>query len=455
MSNSSESGSGKRTRQTSRRRFLATTALASAAAPLGAAGSSLAQASQPSSSASGANERIVVGVIGTGSQGRGDMMAFLRNKEVEVATICDVNEAQLKRTLALLEKKPEIHRDFRRLLERKDIDAVIVATPDHWHALSTIYACQAGKDVYVEKPLALTIQEGRRMVEIARATNRVVQVGTQQRSGRHFQRAVELVRQGRLGKISLVRTWTHENQYPEGIGNPPDADPPSGLDWDMWLGPAPYHAWNPNRTSLDFRWFWDYSGGKLTDWGTHLIDIVQWAMDVDAPAWISAHGGKFYLQDNRETPDTLEVLYEYPGFLLAYSSRECNSRPVENKSYGIEFFGSDGSLFVDREGFELYPETKRVQSDEYTFRAPYMRGRGSEQHAAHVRNFLDCVKSRQRPISDVEIGHRSTTTSHLGNIAFKTHSRLHWDPATESFRDAPQEAVALLSKEYRKPWVLP
>lgn len=429
----------------SRRKFLA----ASSVAPL------LGQAPAP------ANDRIRVGVIGAGGQGRGNMGVFQRFKEFEIAALCDVNQEQLARTLQRLESKPDTYGDYRRLLDRKDIDVVIIATPDHWHALQCIHACQAGKDVYVEKPLALTIREGRRMVEAARAAKRVVQVGTQQRSGRHFQRAVELIKDGKIGRVSFVRCWTHENNYPAGIGNPPDAEPPATLDWDSWLGPAPKVPWNPNRSSTNFRWFWDYAGGKITDWGTHLIDIVHWALDVDViggPRAVSAHGGKLLLQDNRETPDTMEVVYEYAGFFMTYSSRELNARPVENKNYGIQFFGTDGSLFIDRDGFEVNPETARVDQGEYFFRSNYRNVRGGDQYqhnVNHVRNFLECLKSRERPNSDIEIGHRSTAAAHLGNIAFRRNERLRWDPVREELLGASPEARAMLSRPYRPPWKLP
>lgn len=424
-----------------RRKFVSAATLAAAAAPL-------------VRNALGANERIVVGLIGAGGMGRSDLSAFQKNPDVEVAAVCDVNQINLEKAVGMTGGKAAAYKDFRQLLERKDIDAVIVATPDHWHALPTLYACQAGKDVYVEKPLALSIVEQQRMVQAARNANRVVQVGTQQRSGKHFQRAVELVRSGKLGNISFVRTWNHENSYPEGIGSPPDSDPPPTLDWDFWLGPAPAARYNRNRAAGTFRWFWDYSGGKLTDWGTHLIDIVHWAMEVSGPTAVSASGGKYFLQDNRETPDTLEVLYEYPGFVLVYSSRECNSRGTEGKSYGIEFHGTLGTLLLDRDGFEIFPEHRR-EGDEYIPRTNLTRMRGSDQHAPHVRNFLDCVKSRQRPISDVEIGHRSTTAPHLGNIAFRTGQKVYWDPATEQLRRPTPEMTALLGREYRRPWSLP
>jgi predicted dehydrogenase len=425
-----------------RRAFVKTASMAVAAGPL-------------SRSVLGANDRIVVGMIGVGGMGRSNLGAVMRSPGVAVAAVCDVNQVNLQRALEMAGGAAESYGDFRKLLERKDIDAVMVSTPDHWHALPTIYACQAGKDVYVEKPLALTIDEQQRMVKAAREHQRVVQMGTQQRSGRHFQRAVELVRSGAIGGITSVRTWNYENRAPQGIGYPPDGDPPATLDWDMWLGPAPRVPFNLNRASGSFRWFWDYSGGKLTDWGTHLIDIVQWAMDVDGPVSATAMGGKFRLKDNRETPDTMEVNYQYPNFVLTYSYRECNARGIHGRDYGIEFYGTEGSLLVDRGGFEVIPEYRRVEGNEMVARVPASRSGSSDQHGAHVRNWLECIRSRELPISDVRAGHTTTTTSHLGNIAFRTRQKVEWDPVEEKLVNPTPEAAALVSREYRAPWRLP
>jgi predicted dehydrogenase len=405
------------------------------------------------SSVLGANERVIVGVIGCGGQGRSNMRDFLRQPEVEIAAVCDVYDTNLNEAREMTDGKATIYKDFRKLLEHKDLDAVIIATPDHWHALPMIYACDAGKDVYIEKPVSHTIVEGRKMVEAARRGKRVVQVGTQQRSGPHFQQAVELVRSGKLGKVSFARTWNSSNQFPQGIGDPPDTDPLPGLDWDMWLGPAPYVKYNRNRCLSNFRWFWDYAGGMLTDWGTHLIDIVHWAMGVDAPTSVYAAGGKHYIQDNRETPDSLEVTYEYPGFLLNYSNRILNNHGIDGRSYGIEFQGTAGTLFVDRGGFEFTPEARRVGDEMAPPGEKAFRGEGSPQHFPHVRNFIDCVKSRQTPVSDIEIGHRSTSASLLGNIALKVKQKIEWDGKKEQIV-GNAEASKLLSRDYRKPWKL-
>jgi predicted dehydrogenase len=411
----------------------------------------------------GANERVRVGVIGCGGQGNWNASDFAKQPDAQIVALCDVYEGSIKNTLAnpalrLNAEKTPMLRDFRRLLDDKNIDAVIVATPDHWHALPTIMACQAGKDVYVEKPLALTIVEGRRMIEAARKHNRVIQVGTQQRSARHFQKAVELAQAGRLGRITRVHTWNYDDEYPKGIGNPPDSDPPAGLDWDFYLGPAPKVPFNENRFLGNFRWFWDYSGGKITDWGTHLIDIVHWAMKSDSPTTVSAAGGKYFIADNRETPDTLHVTYEYPGFVMTYENRILNSRPQDGRwGYGILFYGTDATMFVDRGGFEIFPEFDGKRRDDlFTERTAAARmsvQRGDPSHFQHVRNFLDCVKSRQRPISDVEIGHRSTVAPHLGNISLRTGRKIRWDGENEKIiGDA--EAARWLSRDYRAPWKL-
>jgi predicted dehydrogenase len=402
----------------------------------------------------GANDRIRVGVIGLGREGRGVMRAFARNTDVEIAAICDVYEPQLG--VAIKEGKLEgvpTFKDFRQLLDIKDIDAVLIATPDHWHALNLIMACQANKDVYVEKPISVTVDEGRKMVQAARKYNRIVQVGTQQRSGDHYQKAAELVRNGEIGKVTSVHSWNYGNSAPAGIGTPADANPPEGLDWDLWLGPAPLRPFNSNRFGVHpdrwstFRYFWDYAGGMMTDWGVHHLDIVQMVMGVDAPLAVSAHGGKYVLTDNRDTPDTLTVTYEYPGFLCTYENREGNAQPIDGHGYGITFYGTQATLFIDREYFEIGPEKGGKGTEPQR-----VRGK-NKQGEEHVRNFLDCVKTRKLPICDIEIGHRSTTTSLLGNVALRSRRRIEWNAKLEKL-EGDQAGARYLSREYRKPWKL-
>jgi predicted dehydrogenase len=406
----------------------------------------------------GANERVAVALIGAGRQGIGDLRNAMRHPDVDVAAICDVYRPNLGKG-AKVAPNAQLYLDFRRVLDRKDIDAVIIATPDHWHPIQTVLACEAGKDVYVEKPIGVSIAEGRKMVTAARQHQRVVQVGTQQRSGKHFQQAAELVKSGRIGKVTQVRTWNFSNESPEGIGSPPDADPPPDLDWEMWLGPAPKRPFNPNRFGVyadrwsTFRWFWDYAGGMMTDWGVHWLDIVQMAMGVDAPQVVTAVGGNFALQDNRETPDTLIASFQYPGFVCTYENRLANAGTINGKGGGILFHGADGTLFVDRQGFEIVPEKRKV-GEAWIDRMEAMRVENSNQHHQdHMLDFIDCVKSRRTPVADIEIGHRSTSTALLGNVAYRTGRRIEWDAKNERII-GDREAAHHLMRAYRRPWKL-
>jgi predicted dehydrogenase len=429
----------------------------------------------------GANDRIVVGQIGCGARGLYEVEVCLRTPGVEIAAVADVFEPVVNKTLEKLGGRAQGYTDFRRILERKDIDAVFVSTPDHWHAIPTILACQAGKDVYCEKPLSHTIEEGRRMVDAARKYKRVAQTGSQQRSAPHFRKIVELIQSGHIGKVSLVECWNVGNESPEGIGNPPDEDPLPGLDWDMYLGAAPKVRYNRNRFVWNYRWFWDYSGGMMTDWGAHHMDIVHWAMGVEAPLAACATGGKFCLKDNRETPDTFTAVFDYPGFTATYSHRAVNARRLEGRVYGMLFHGSLGTLVVDRSSYEVIPEMKldrgMLRADAVDELLASLRGerlaRGKPQFApqckalretdisidpssqeAHVRNFFDCMRSRGRPVADLEIGHRSVTACHLGVIAYKVGRKIRWDSRQEKILGDP-EAQRLLGKRYRSPWALP
>lgn len=441
--------------QIKRRDFLKRTAMTTMAAGVSWNSRPLLGQSAASQAVS-ANDKVVLGFIGTGRMGQSNLKTFLKHPEVEVSAVCDVYGPNLDAALKLTDNKAKALKDFRQLLDMKEIDAVVVSSPDHWHPLQTIMACQAGKDVYVEKPISVHLEEGRRMVQAARKYQRVVQVGTQQRSGLHFQKAVKLLHEGYIGKISFVRSWNYGNSFPEGIGNPPDGDPPPDLDWDMWLGPAPKVPFNANRFGVhpdrwsSFRWFWDYAGGMMTDWGVHLLDIVQWAMNVEGPASIAAQGGKLYLQDNRETPDTLQVTYEYPGFVCVYENRECNGSRLNERGYGISFHGTLGTLFVDRGGFEVIPEKSSKGANQCE---PVSEKNSNNHNLDHAGNFLDCMKTRKLPVCDIEIGHRSSSAAQLGNIAFRTKSHLVWDSKTERFK-RNKRANKLLSARYRKPWKL-
>jgi predicted dehydrogenase len=410
----------------------------------------------------GANDRIRVSFIGVGRQGQGNMGSAMQQPEVEVVSVCDVYQPNLEKAIARSARGPANKpdsappakgvKDFREVLADKSIDAVCIATPDHWHAYMTVEACKAGKDVYVEKPVSVVIDEGRKMVEAARKYNRVVQVGTQQRSGIHFQKATELVRQGGIGKVTFCRTFNYANGSPEGIGNPPDAAAPGDLDWNMWLGPAPERPFNKNRFGVDpnafshFRWFWDYAGGMMTDWGVHVLDIVQMAFNEQPPKAITALGGKYEIKDNRETPDTLQVTYEYPGGMLAtYENRMFNGNSLFGKSYGTIFYGDKGTLFIDRAGYTIWPE-KGSSLTETTVLSSNNHGKD------HWANFISCIKTRQRPVADIEIGHRSTSTALLGNISLRSGLRIDWNGDKETAAQA--QVKQYLERKYRKPWEL-
>jgi predicted dehydrogenase len=420
----------------------------------------------------GANDRVGLGFIGFGLIGKRHVLDFRDQADTRIVAIAEVHRGRREEGVALAGGAAGAYNDFRRLLDDHDVDAVVISTPDHWHALMTMMACAAGKDVYVEKPLSLFPREGRWMVEVARRNNRVVQVGTQQRSGPHFQQARELLRGGHLGQIVSIRMWFYRNVMP-GFGSPPDGDPPSGLDYDMWLGPAPKRPYNPNRAIYHFRWFWDYSGGQMTNLGQHSLDIVHWFMDAVAPAAVTSAGGRFALKDNGETPDTQDALFEYPGWTATWSQREC-SRGAD-PAMGLEFCGTLGSLKVSRKGFVVTLDPK-VAADQVIPRfgtahpvgGPATAARrepsasaarliedrsGDEfdQFRRHARNFLECIRSRRDPISDLESAHRVATACHLANLSLRLGRKLRWDCGRETVLADPA-AEALLERPYRAPW---
>ncbi len=405
------------------------------------------------------SDKVRLGIIAAGGQGKADLAQFLKLADVDIPALAEVDSTRLAEGLKIIAasrgKAADGYGDFRRILDRKDIDGVVIAAPDHWHALAAILACQAGKDVYVEKPLATTIEEGRAMVTAARKYNRIVQVGTQQRSSTHFRDAVAFVRSGKLGRIRMVRAWAYLD-WKGDIGNPPDEAPPSELDYDMWQGPARERPYNKMRVHHNFRWCWDYSGGLQTDWGAHMVDVVMWAMG-EEPIGAMAIGGKYgFPNDIRETPDTQQTIIEFPGFSLLWEHMiGCGMGPWQ-REHGCEFHGENGLLVVDRGGWEVVSETDRFKQPERVQRMEAVaRQPGSgDFHLEHIKNFVACVKSRQTPTADVEIGHKSVTAPHLGNIAVRLGRRVQWDPKMEQIIGDPQ-AQALVGRPYRAPWTLP
>ncbi|MDB5350800.1 MAG: putative dehydrogenase [Planctomycetota bacterium] len=416
-----------------------------------------------------AADKVRLAIIGAGGRGNQLLDHYLKRKDCEFLYVIDVDDKHAAETADRIArsqdgKKPETGRDYRKALDDKNVDAVVIATPDHWHAIPTIHACQAGKDVYCEKPVAHNVAEGQAMLKAARKYNRVVAIGTQQRSSENFQQAVDAVRSGKLGKIFWVQTWNFENISPLGMGRYPDTAAPEHLDYDRWLGPAPKRPYNPNRCHLLFRWFSDYAGGMMSDWGVHLNDIVLWALDQKGPQAVSAAGGIFTTDDDRDTPDTLQVVYDFPGTTLTYSMRKGNGLPYNGHKYGILFCGTEGSLMLDRSGFEITPDTvelpygiKLVHGDRPIRKIALEKASHKavdEGTGTHIDNFFQCLKSRARPTTDIEIAHRSTNTTHLGNIAYKLGRKLQWDVETETFKN-DRDANALLAREWRKGYELP
>jgi len=407
----------------------------------------------------GANDKIAAAFIGMGKMGRSNLKFAMKQENLVAVAVCDVYQRNLDWAVRDSNNQAKPYRDFREILADKSIDVVCISTPDHWHAYMTVEACKARKDVYVEKPICVAVDEGVKMVEAARKYDRVVQAGTMQRSALHFKKAVEILRSGDLGKITFVRTWNYGHEPQEGYGNPPDSDPPTTLDWDMWLGPAPKEPFNPNRFGVDsedkyfstFRWFWDYAGGMMTDWGVHWLDIVQMAFGEEVPSEITALGGKLWFTDNTETPDTLQVTYKYPsGFVATYERRAANAQSMFEKGGGILFCGSKGTLFLDRGGYKIVPE--KTGKPPVAAMAEAEEKSTDSGNANHWANFLECVRTRQKPQSDIETCQRSTTTCLLGNVALRSRLRLDWD-AQKWTTDQP-EARKFLTREYRAPWKL-
>lgn len=399
------------------------------------------------------SDRVRIGLIGCGGISVADSNAFLAHRECEIAAICDVDDSMIARTLKRLEDlgrpRPDAVKDFRRILDRRDIDVVLNCTPDHWHALPTVMAFAAGKDVYVEKPLATTIREGQVMRDAARRHNRIAQMGTQWRSGAHWAEAVEMVRSGKIGRVRQVRCFAYLDWVTD-CGNPPDEPVPAGVDYDMWLGPAPKRPFNRNRFHFNFRWFWDYAGGLMTDWGVHLINIALWAMGPEWPRSVVSSGGKYVLEDNTETPDTQIAVYDFPSYTLIWEhSVQCGLGP-DRREHAVVFTGADATLIVDNNGWEIVAEPKkRDRVVEMRRRAPA----GDNARVAHARNFLDCVRSRQQPVENLDVGHHVSAVAALGNIALRSRSRIEWDAAAERI-PGNDAANALLGRDYRAPWKL-
>ena len=402
------------------------------------------------------SDTLVFGLIGCGGMGTFNLLNHLKQPGVVCGGICDVDEDVMERCAAQVEdvsgEMPKKYSDFRKLLNNKEIDAVIIATPDHWHCLQTVYACQAGKDVYVEKPMANSIAECDLMVAAAKKYKRVVQVGQQQRSGQHWQDVVAFVQSGDLGKIRRTKIWGYFD-YGKGDPQVPNDVPPAHLDYNMWLGPAPDQPYNPSRLHGSWRHQWDFGGGLLADWGVHLLDIVLLAMNVDRPPNSVSSMGGIYIHNDRaiETPDTLSVLYDMGDHTMSWEHAGGIEQSIYGRNYGMAFIGENGTLVANRSGWEVIPEEKNGQ---YLMQPFPAKSGVQSNHALHAINFIEAIKSRSETICTVEDGRLAALYAHMGNIAYRSGSRLPWDTEKNEFKDNPQANV-YLKPAYREPWKWP
>lgn len=400
-------------------------------------------------------DTIGIALIGCRGMGFGNLSNALKQPNVQCVALCDVDDNILQKrkedVIAIQKKAPLLYKDYRKLLENKDVDAVIIGTPDHWHCLPFIAACEAGKDIYVEKPLANSIAECDLMVAATRKYKRVVQVGQQQRSGTHWQEAIDFIKAGKIGQLRKVNIWGNFNY---GIGQPvvPDSPVPSGVDFDMWLGPAPKRSFNASRFHSNWRMFWDYGGGLMTDWGVHLIDIALWAKDTTVPPLsVTATGGNFAFPDHaHETFDTMSVSYQMKDHVITWEHTAGIQSGPYDQAYGLVFVGNDASLMINRERWEVLPEIKDGKFKTPAIPVQY----GRESHEPHMKNFIDCIRSRKDPVCTIENGRLVAMYAHMGNIALRTNSRLVWNESARNFGNN-SEANSFITPKYRAPWKLP
>jgi predicted dehydrogenase len=412
---------------------------------------------QPPDPSTSANEKYVLAVIGSGGMGRSNLRALMNKPNVEIAAICDPDTGHMAQGAKMVEekfgKRPQEIKDFRKVLEMKDVDGVIVSTPDHWHALPTMLACEVGKDVFCEKPISHNIVEGRAMVKSAEKYKRVVQVNTWQRSTQHFIDAIDYVRSGKLGRVTLCRAWKVQEEKAAIMGSQSQSSPPDALDYDMWVGPAAWEPYQENRCHYRFRWYFNYAGGMTGDWGVHMMDIILLGMSKDKdtlvmPTRIASYGGKYFVgeKDDRTTPDTQIAIYEFPGWLLQWEVHIGGQGLDGGRDHGAIFIGTEGRVLVDRRGWTITDKAGN----------PVEKPMGTPRVGDHPDDWLTCIRTRQQPRSDIASMHATTTVCHLANLAYLAGGAIDWDPVKESVTNN-KKAMDLLPyrREYRKPWSLP
>ena len=408
------------------------------------------------------NDKIQVGLIGCKGMGFTNLLSLLKINEIEVVALCDIDQGVLKQRTADLEKanikKPKWYSDYRQLLDDTDVDLVVIGTPDHWHCLQLIDAIDAGKDAYCEKPIANSIHECQAMLHKVNSSDRIVQIGQWQRSQPHFVDAITYVHSGQLGQIRLVKVWAYQG-WMQPVPVVPDSAVPEGVDYDMWLGPAQKRAFNPNRFHFNFRWFWDYAGGLMTDWGVHLVDYALYGMKAGTPKSVMAIGGKFaYPNDASETPDTLQTVYEYDDYSILWEHATGIDGGNYGRDHGIAFIGNNGTLVLNRGGWEVLPENNRPNwNEDLGPKIPVVPLQMNEGNGLdlHTTNFIDAVKSRdaQSLNAPIEIGYNTALVCHMGNIAYKAGNRIYWNNEKMQFTDNPSNEF--ITPEYHNGWELP
>ena len=409
-----------------------------------------------------ANDTVNMAVIGCNGMGWSNMRSHLKMDNVKCIAACDVDDNVLSRRKADYAKIKSndfaTYKDYRKLLDNKDIDAVVIGTPDHWHCKMMVDALEAGKHVYVEKPLANSIEECYIMEKAAQKYgNQVVQVGQWQRSGTHYEKAIEIVRSGQLGNIRLVKVWAYQG-WMKPVPVKPDSKAPEGVDYNMWLGPAPKRAFNPNRYHFNFRWFWDYAGGLMTDWGVHEIDIALYAMQARAPKSVVASGGKLaYPNDASETPDTLQAVFEYENFNMLWEHATGIDNGNYGKTEGIAFIGNNGTLVLNRGGFEVIVEDERVNGENKPLMTPIESQKTQGNYLDfHTQNFIDAISNNDPSLAKCppQTGSVAAINAHMGNVAYKTGKKVFWDDERRSFGN-DKDANQLISASYHNGWKLP
>lgn len=410
-------------------------------------------------------DKLRIGVIGCKGMGWSDTNSMLKMNDVDLVGICDVDKSVIDGRLAdyakLRKNKPKTYGDYRELLNDESIDAVVIGTPDHWHCKQMVDAVAAGKDVYVEKPVANTIEEANVMVSAAKKYGKVVQTGQWQRSGPHYQEAMDILWSGKLGQIRLVKVWAYQG-WMKPVPVVPDSKAPMSVDYKTWLGPAPTRAFNKNRFHFNFRWFWDYAGGLMTDWGVHEVDIALWGMKAIAPKSVMASGGKLaYPNDASETPDTLQTTFEYDGFNMLWEHATGIDYGPYNKREGISFIGNNGTLVVNRDGYEVLVERVPINYSEYSGNrmepiAPAQTPKGVSYLDLHTKNFVDAIKANDPSILNTPIdkGSLAAINCQMGNIAYRTKRKVDWDQAKGQFIN-DEEANKLTKAKYNNGWELP